>query len=322
MKSISVTCISLLLIFGVSCNEDSVVPLSFEWTPSKFSKYGSVFYSFATGDDGLLYAYGYVNNQPGFHKFTGNTWETIIPLDWSKFNVYSFTVFKQHIYFTSLTQDERALWRINGTDPEKINYGNSITEVSHLNGKLIVSGDFVDVVNKSYGLAVSDDGANFTPVAPMEGSFATPGYNLIKANKKIFVRSGGGYNVYEFDGVDLKDTGVRQSIDMIDAEYHFYTINYQDGSPEINKLVDGKPLKVGPSFKNVQILNIFLKDNILIAIGINPDSNLAVAFYLDNNQWKSITTTNHLTRIFEYSNQSFAFDNDGIILELSRLFYD
>ena len=99
-------------------------------------------------------------------------------------------------------------------------------------------------------------------------------------------------------------------------------ITYQDGSPEINKLVDGKPLKVGPSFKNVQILNIFLKDNILIAMGINPDSNFTVTFYLDNNQWKSITTTNNLTKIFEYNNQSFAFGNDGIILELSRQLYD
>lgn len=234
--------------------------------------------------------------------------------------MYSFTVFKQHIYFTS--QNPQTLWRINGNVPEKVNYGNAITEVSHLNGKLVVSGDFVDAVNKSYGLALSDDGANFTPVAPKEGTFATPGYNLIKANKKIFVRSGGGYNVYEYDGVELKDTGVRQSIDMIDAEYNFYTITYQDGSPEINKLVDGKPLKVGPSFKNVQILNIFLKDNILIAMGINPDSNFTVTFYLDNNQWKSITTTNNLTKIFEYNNQSFAFGNDGIILELSRQLYD
>ena len=322
MKSISITCISLLLIFGVSCNEDSVVPLAFEWTPSKFSKYGSGFFSFATGDDGLLYAFGYVDNQEGFHKFTGNTWETIVPLDWSKFNVQSFTVFKQHIYFANESQGQRTLWRINGNDPEKVDYGNSINGVSHFNGKLIVAGNFLDAMNNSYGFALSDDGATFTPVAPKQGNFLSYGYNLIKVNKKIFVRSGGNFNVYEFDGVELKDTGFSQGINMIDAEYNFYTITYQDGSPEINKIVNSKPLKVGPSFKNVQIDNIFFKDNILIAMGTNPDSNLSVAFYLDNNQWKPITTTNYLSRVFEYGNQSFAVDNDGIILELSRQLYD
>lgn len=131
------------------------------------------------------------------------------------------------------------------------------------------------------------------------------------------MRSAGGFNVYEFDGVELKDTGFRQGINMIDAEYNFYTITRNADDSEINKIVEGKPLKIGPSFKNRYMETIFFKDNVLIAIGTNPASNLTTAFYLDNNQWKPITTTNYLSRVFEYGNQSFAVAYDGIILELT-----
>jgi hypothetical protein len=102
--------ISIFLFTSIfSCNEEPIreSPTNLIWVPSDFSAYGASFFSFTTGDDNVLYFTGFVNSQFGVYQETNGNWEIVLKLEWPKFNVQDFAVFKQVVYLIS----EDMLWK-------------------------------------------------------------------------------------------------------------------------------------------------------------------------------------------------------------------
>ena len=241
-----------LLTFIFSCNEESIreSPTNLIWAPSDFSEYGASFFSFREGDDNNLYSTGFVNNQFGVHREINGNWEIVLQLEWPKFGVQDFAVFKQVIYLVS----EGMLWKASGANVEKVNFGNRITSISQLNEKLIVTGDFSDGANTTSGAAFTEDGSLFTPIAPAEGNFITPGYLILATSSKLFIGSG-NFNAYEYDGLNLKKIEFSQWFSNVDTEGNFYTIDHNsDGRRQIVKLKNGVSTKLGSPFGKENII--------------------------------------------------------------------
>lgn len=313
MKNNTLISFILLLVFAFSCNQDSELEsITLKWTPSEFSMHGSTFFSFRTGDDGSLYSTGFVNGQYGVHKAENSNWVTIAKLEWPKFNAQDFTVFKQHIYLITSDGTRRSLWKVKGSSIEMIEYGDQIVEVENFNRKLIISGDF------SEGIAYSEDVTSFVPIAPDEGKLTTPGYEIVKANNMIYVRSSDDHNVYEYDGVKLAKTGYRLGFDLIDSQGFFYVISgLANDTHQIEKWVDDKFERIGPSFnKEHDIRSIFIKDDVLIATGINSITNNSITFFFDGTKWKEVESEANFFGAFEFNGKVFAYSIDGVIEEL------
>ncbi len=112
----------LSLFPGFSCSEeDAATPdsYSFQWVVSEFSKYGSNFFDFRTGDENTLYAKGYVNGLYGVHKADAGQWETVLPMEPGVLNVQNFTVFDGNVYMVSSKEGKRSLWRADKNSIEK-----------------------------------------------------------------------------------------------------------------------------------------------------------------------------------------------------------
>ncbi len=174
-------------------------------------------------------------------------------------------------------------------------------------------------MNNSYGLAFSADGLTFTPIYPDDELLISSMWALKHFGDRIFLYGNNGYT-YEYDGDRLIRAGLGryQGFDLIDEGNNIYTLSGKAaGTQYVEKENKGQLTWVSPTINSTgQMLWLRIKDDHLIAMGVDNDLNLSVAYYLENNEWKSIHTTNYFHGTFEYNDRLFAYDINGIIVEL------
>ncbi len=310
----------LVIILMFSCTEEVHEPIAtLQWVPSELSNYRANFYSFNTGDDGLLYAAGYLNGIYGVSRFVKGNWEMYVELDVrdQKFVVQDFEVFQEYVYFVNY---ERILSKAKGNIVDKIPFGKEVTSVSILNNRIVISGDFTDTLNNPFGLAYSGDGITFISVAPVSGSFTPGGYVFNKSNDKLYIRSK-NYQIFEYDGKQLRNTETTMGFDLVDNKGYSYMRSNSGGKAEIIKWKTEDVVKrVGDLFgEGLTIDNIFFKDETLVVIGTNSSINLSVAYFFNGTEWKSISTTNLFFGSFKFKDGIFAYTSNGIIVELTHI---
>lgn len=314
MKIIT-TCLAVLIAFTLICCDDSDETVSLEWVASDLSKYGSSFSTFSVGDDGKLYAIGYVYSDENiseggvYRALNNHDWQKIMILDNSQFFAPRFTIFKNKVYFiryedTGLPYLTPSLWKGSGTFLEKVTTSNVIKDVIPFKGQLIVMGDIANAVISTY------DGDSFTEIpGPNEPSWGGS-HLLFQAHELLYLRD--NFGTYQFDGTSLKKIQTDGNIKTVDAQGNFYSVSYNEGRDNILK--NGEI--VGNEFDSgISIYDLFLNKQKLIATGQNHNTGLSVTYHLDQNVWKPVPTTNNFSEVFEFDNRIFAYDG-AMIAEL------
>lgn len=316
---ISAVCFALLIVCTlISCEESSSSDetISLRWVPSNWSKYGSGFSNFSIGDDGQLYALGFVNNGNGLPEFgvykalKNYQWENILKTDYTQFNFGGeFTIFKNKVYYIRYERigDQpypHTLWKGSGTSTEKTEVNNSVSNVIAFKGKLVVTGEFTNGIISTY------DDDLFTEIAHPTEPFGGRSYLVLQTDDRLYFRD--NFGSYQYDGTSLTKVEIPWNIKAVDDQGQFYSVDYNQEKTQILKNRE----KVGDDLVNINISQIFFNKGKLIAMGQNLTTGLSATFHLEHNRWKPVPTTNNFNEVFEYNNRIFGSDDGGVIAEL------
>ncbi len=306
-----------------SCNENDVKPPSaFHWDYNEFSHDYVSFSSFTIGDDKHLYAMGWVDSRYGIYRGVDGEWQMVSTLEITVGEGFSdFAVINGEPYVIRWSNNSPTLWKATNEDVTQVFSGQNVWNVAELNSNLVLIGDFTDNSNGSYKLARSSDGANIEPITPATGSLSSPVYFKHRTASKIYIGDGTG-STFEYDGTKLTkiDLPIYANIKAVNSDGEFYSVSSvfkeNENRSIIEKWSDGKLKQVGYALpKDVTIDNIFLHGNTIVLIGWGA-GNLSVAYFLNNNEWLEIPTTNNLWGPFEYRKRILASADSRTIVEL------